>query len=296
MVGGQGVANGDGHGMDWVTLTAAACGAAAAIIAVGPGGASRRLDRLTVNCRTGTQQTVPGKPASQRGDLQPAGTADRGGSHGNRAAHTRRADPDLGAGADGRRRAAASLAIGLGGAVLIGGVAGLPAGLVLGCVAWIRLGRLEPASVVRDREQMVTMLPLAADLMAAALSAGAPPERAVSAVGDTLPGPLGRHLRAVAAGLRVGAEPVSAWAELATEPSLRPLARVMANAAKRGTSPVPSLERIARDSEDVARWAAEARARSVGARAAVPLGLCFLPAFILVGVVPLIATSLRLVG
>jgi Flp pilus assembly protein TadB len=179
---------------------------------------------------------------------------------------------------------------------LIGGVAGLVAGFVLGVVAWIRLGRLEPASVVRDREQIATMLPLAADLMVAALSAGAPPEHAVAAVGETLPGPLGRHLCAVAAALRVGTEPEAAWAELATEPPLRPLARVMANAAKRGTSPVSSLERIARDSEDVARWTAEARARSVGARAAVPLGLCFLPAFILVGVVPLIATSLRLLG
>jgi hypothetical protein len=49
------------------------------------------------------------------------------------------------------------------------------------------------------------------------------------------------------------------------------------------------LQRIALDARESARWAAEARARSVGARAAAPLGLCFLPAFVLVGIVPLVA-------
>lgn len=257
------------------------CAAAAAVVALGPGGASRRLSRL-----------IAQHPPDSLGWA--------GGGHGaDRAVGTPEPRPDGGAepaGLDGRRRGAASFAVALGAMALVGGVAGLVAGPVLGCVAWIRLGRLEPASVVRAREQMVTMVPLAADLMAAALSAGAPPDRAVAAVGDSLPGPLGRRLSAVAASLRVGTEPAAAWAELASEPPLRPLARVMTNAARRGTSPVSSLERIARDSEDVARWTAEARARSVGARAAVPLGLCFLPAFILVAVVPLIATSLRLLS
>lgn len=267
--------------MDVVAVAAAMCGAAAAVVLVGPSGASRRLGRLTLQ---------------RRGALRRAAGGGLGTDRQVRAHEPVPGADSESAGLDTRRRAAASFAIGLGGVVLIGGVAGLVAGCVVGGVAWIRLGRLEPAAVVRAREQMVTMLPLAADLMAAALSAGAPPERAVAAVGDGLPGPLGRHLSAVAASLRVGTEPAAAWAELASEPPLRSLARAMTNAAMRGTSPVSSLERIARDSEDVARWTAEARARSVGARAAVPLGLCFLPAFILVGVVPLVATSLRLLG
>jgi hypothetical protein len=36
----------------------------------------------------------------------------------------------------------------------------------------------------------------------------------------------------------------------------------------------------------------EERARSVGVKAAVPLGLCLLPAFVLVGVVPLVVSLL----
>lgn len=271
--------------MDGVTLAAATCGAAAVIVALGPGGASRRLNRLTRDRPIGHPDRLDGRTGSDVG----AATAS-GRTPDNAAADAEQPGPG------GRRRSAASVAIGLGAALMIGGLAGMVAGCVLGTVVWFRLGRLEPASVVREREQLVTMIPLAADLMAAALSAGAPPERAVAAVGEALPGPIGRRLEVVAADLRVGAEPATAWAELAGEPSLRPLARVMISAVRRGTSPVASLERIARDSEDVARWTAEAHARSVGARAAVPLGLCFLPAFILVGVVPLIATSLRLLN
>jgi hypothetical protein len=49
------------------------------------------------------------------------------------------------------------------------------------------------------------------------------------------------------------------------------------------------LQRVAEDARDAARWDAQARARALGARAAAPLGLCFLPAFVLVGIVPVVA-------
>lgn len=56
-----------------------------------------------------------------------------------------------------------------------------------------------------------------------------------------------------------------------------------------GAALAPSLSRLARDQRRVARSAAAARARAAGIRALAPLGLCFLPAFILLGVVPAIA-------
>jgi hypothetical protein len=40
----------------------------------------------------------------------------------------------------------------------------------------------------------------------------------------------------------------------------------------------------------------EARARAVGVRAALPLGVCLLPAFVLLGVVPLVAAALTVVS
>ena len=57
------------------------------------------------------------------------------------------------------------------------------------------------------------------------------------------------------------------------------------------------MERLAGDLARRARADAEDRARAVGVKAALPLGLCLLPAFVLVGIVPLVAallTSLEL--
>lgn len=171
------------------------------------------------------------------------------------------------------------------------GVLGMVAGAGVGVVAWYGLGRLEPAARRRDRERVVAMLPLAADLLTAALAAGCPPAAAAETVGAAIGGPLGRALVDAAAAASVGVEPGRAWSDLAADPTVRPLARALTAAMTRGTSPSPVLTRVSADARDAARWAGEARARSLGARAAAPLGLCFLPAFVLVGVVPIVATS-----
>ncbi|GHJ23929.1 hypothetical protein [Streptomyces albus] len=55
-------------------------------------------------------------------------------------------------------------------------------------------------------------LPLAAELMAACLAAGAGPERAAEAVGGSVGGPLGERLVLAATELRLGAEAASVWA------------------------------------------------------------------------------------
>ena len=79
------------------------------------------------------------------------------------------------------------------------------------------------------------------------------------------------------------------WREVASDPVLAPLGRVLARADESGA---PVADAVARLSDDLARDAradAEDRARSVGVRAALPLGLCLLPAFVLVGIVPVVA-------
>jgi pilus assembly protein TadC len=190
-----------------------------------------------------------------------------------------------------RGRAPAAVVAALAAFWLIEGAAGLVLGVGVGAGAWYGLGRLEPAARRRDRERVVAMLPLAADLLAAALASGCPPALAAETVGTAIGGPLGRALVDAAAAAGVGVEPGRAWSELAAEPAVRPLARALTAAMTRGTAPAPVLARVSADARDVARWTGEARARSLGARAAAPLGLCFLPAFVLVGVVPIVATS-----
>jgi pilus assembly protein TadC len=56
-----------------------------------------------------------------------------------------------------------------------------------------------------------------------------------------------------------------------------------------GAAPATALSRLARDQRRNARAAAATRARSAGIKALAPLGACFLPAFVLLGVVPAIA-------
>jgi pilus assembly protein TadC len=50
-----------------------------------------------------------------------------------------------------------------------------------------------------------------------------------------------------------------------------------------------AVERLADELARSARAEVEDRARAVGVKAALPLGLCLLPAFLLLGIAPLVA-------
>ncbi|MEU8800733.1 type II secretion system F family protein [Spirillospora sp. NPDC048819] len=172
---------------------------------------------------------------------------------------------------------------------MLGGPAGTAIGVLVATAVWFSFGRLGNAERRRRRARLVADLPVAVDLLAACLRGGAPWHDAVTAVADAVGGPLGDELRAVSTQIRLGADPAEAWLTLAKEPMLAPLARTAVRAASTGAALAPSLSRLARDQRRVARSAAAARARSAGIRALAPLGLCFLPAFVLLGVVPAVA-------
>jgi pilus assembly protein TadC len=91
----------------------------------------------------------------------------------------------------------------------------------------------------------------------------------------------------VAARLRLGADPAQVWGALAADPGLAPLGRTLARAHRTGSPIVAAVERLADELARSGRADVEDRARAVGVRAAVPLGLCLLPSFLLLGIVPL---------
>ncbi|HEV7936224.1 MAG TPA: type II secretion system F family protein [Actinomadura sp.] len=188
-----------------------------------------------------------------------------------------------------RMRWCAAALAGVACAALVGGAAGLVAGagVSIGCDRL--LARMEPREVRRRRARLLADLPVAVELLAACLCGGTSWGEAVDAVADAIGGPLGEELRAVAAQVRLGADPAKAWLTLAREPALAPLARTAARATHSGTALSPTLARLAKDQRRSARAAAAARARAAGVRAVAPLGLCFLPAFVLLGIVPTIA-------
>lgn len=173
---------------------------------------------------------------------------------------------------------------------------GLPWGLLLALavflVAPVGLSKLEPAAARERSARIVADLPLAVDLLAACLRAGRPPDEAVSTVGSSLGGPLGDQLAEVERRLRLGADPVDAWGCLVNVPACAGLGRAVQRALHSGAPLARTLENLADDVRQDRRWSAEERARAVETRSVVPLGLCFLPAFVLIGIVPTVAGSL----
>lgn len=174
-------------------------------------------------------------------------------------------------------------------AAVVGGVAGLVAGVVVAVVTWVGIGRAEPPEERRAREAVRRDLPHVVALLGSALSGGASPGAAISLVCDALPGPAAARLEPLGARLSLGADPAQVWADLAGDPELAGLGRTLGRAHASGTPVVAAVERLADDLASRARAEVEDRARAVGVKAALPLGLCLLPAFVLIGIVPLVA-------
>jgi len=131
------------------------------------------------------------------------------------------------------------------------------------------------------------------DLMAAALDAGLPPGQALGAVASAMPSGLRTQAQRAAAMLQLSAEPRTVWDLLAADEALGPLGRALARADQSGA---PVAEAVRVQADEVRRSDRSERlerARRVGVRTAAPLGLCFLPAFLLVAVVP---TIIGLIG
>lgn len=188
-----------------------------------------------------------------------------------------------------RHRLLCAVLAGVGAEVFVGGTAGVVAAVVAMIAVWVVVGRAEPADVRRRREEVRRDLPAVVTLIAAALRSGAAPGDAVLLVADALPGAAADRLAPVAARLRLGVPATTVWSDLVADADLAPLGRTMARAHDTGAPVVGAVERLAEDLADASRAAVEDLARAVGVKAAVPLGLCLLPSFVLIGIVPLVA-------
>ncbi|WP_234412470.1 type II secretion system F family protein [Nocardioides sediminis] len=178
---------------------------------------------------------------------------------------------------------------GCGAAVVLGGPLGLLVGAGAAGAAWVTLGRSETAAARGARAEAVRDLPHLVDLLAATLRSGAAPAAGLAVVCAACPGAAADRLEPVLARLRVGLPAAEVWRVLATDEVLAPLGHTLARAEVSGSSVAEAVERLADDLEREALATVEDRARAVGVRAAVPLGLCLLPAFILIGIVPTVA-------
>jgi len=167
-------------------------------------------------------------------------------------------------------------------------------GLVLGVAAALVVHRVvaaaEPAVVRREREAVRRDLPVLVLLLATSLRGGAGPGVAARQVCAALPGAAATRLGVVWDQLALGIDPERVWTILAADPELAPLGRALARAERTGAPVAAVVQRLADDLATSSRAEVEDRARAVGVRAAVPLGVCLLPAFLLLGIVPLVAS------
>ncbi|MBC7292327.1 MAG: type II secretion system F family protein, partial [Actinotalea sp.] len=124
------------------------------------------------------------------------------------------------------------------------------------------------------------------ELVEGACQAGVGIPQALDAVGLAVGGTRGAGLRRAARTLRLGASWEAAWRGAGA----RALERALRPAWEDGVPPGGLLRRAAEAARrDRDARAAEAAAR-LGVRLVVPLGLCHLPAFVLVGLVPVLGS------
>jgi pilus assembly protein TadC len=184
--------------------------------------------------------------------------------------------------------AGGGLAVGL----LVGGWPGLAAGVLVALPAQRALRRLEPPAARRARQRAAAELPFVADLLAAVLRAGLPVGRAAQLVAAAAGGPVAERLGRVAQSLELGLPPERAWAALADLPGGPRLVAAVARSADSGAALAGAFTRLADDLRAGRLAGADATAHRAGVLIVLPLGLCFLPAFVFAGVVPVIVAVL----
>lgn len=124
------------------------------------------------------------------------------------------------------------------------------------------------------------------ELVAAAVRSGAGVPRALEATGVAVGGPDGGVLTRAAHALVLGAAWERAWAD--APEAMVPMARALRGAWQDGAAPGEALRAAGDEVRHQRRAAARTAAARLGVRLVLPLGTCYLPAFVLVGLVPVL--------
>lgn len=269
--------------MSGVAVTAAGLLVLAAVLLVARPGPRRRLTCLAATPRVVRFWTARGRRAAGRA-VDARGTGGYSGAD-------RSAGPGQVIGAVDRSmlvRGAAPILVGLAVAVLSGGWWGLLAGALAALGVRCVVRRMPSSAISRQRDAAAAELPYAVDLLAAVLKSGAPLDRALAVVGGAVGGPLGERFARVGRALRLGVAGEPGWRALEDVVGAERLVPAAIRAADSGAALAAACARCAADLREGREARAEAAAQQAGVWVVLPLGFCFLPAFVLVGVVPIV--------
>lgn len=176
--------------------------------------------------------------------------------------------------------------------------------VVAALLLWPPRGAERPRpAVVRDGQMQqdagerpfLTDVADATDLVALALTAGGSVPDALESVAQVVPGAVALDLRRVSAALRWGRDMRQAWTF--ASPGWAPAATALVVSSSCGAPASEVLRAAATQIREEESRRLEAAAGRAGVLLVLPLGLCFLPAFVATSVVPillvLLAESLR---
>jgi len=174
----------------------------------------------------------------------------------------------------------------------LGGTVGLVAALPAGAGLAIVLRKVTVGSTPPDARSIAFVL----DLVASSLSAGAPPDQAIAGVavaveqfGSPSHAAVVEPLQRVGRLLQLGTDPVQAWTALDAIAGYGPVTAAGRRCAHSGARLAGALSAAAQECRASQQSQAIARTERVGVLSLLPLGLCFLPAFVCIGVVPVVA-------
>jgi len=147
---------------------------------------------------------------------------------------------------------------------------------------------LEAGASAGRHGQGLADVPLLLELLAAALDAGLPIPWALRLVAGVASEPIREALDKVVAGLQMGASWEHAWEGAGGVGQAEQIQGALSFAALTGAPAAPLLFAEARQRRRQQQRDAEKRAAALGVKLVVPLGLCSLPAFVCLGIVPVV--------
>ncbi len=190
----------------------------------------------------------------------------------------------------------AAVAAGVGVLLVAPGPVGALVAVGVGWAVRRKVASAETRPARRRRLAVEHELPHVVDLLASLLVAGAAPEEALDRVRGVVHPAMAEELRPWVERLRLGADPLTVWGDLATHRHLGLLGSTLRRATASGAPVAEALARLGGDLRAAARATTLERVRQVEVRATAPLAACLLPAFVLIGVVPLVAGTVGRLG
>lgn len=163
-----------------------------------------------------------------------------------------------------------------------------PLGAVLAVAAFAVMQRSASRRQRIDHRTRLRQLPMVLDVAGLLLRSGSPPAAAAASAAMVCGPSLSPDFVKVARLQSMGQDPDTAWRTYLEDPVIGPVAQSAIRSAESGATLAAAWVHAASAARAERRVSAEVSARKAGVHALAPLGLCFLPAFICLGVVPIV--------